>query len=286
MKCVHIAKQPHQRQVDVTIQSTGVTHTLCMACYEIFKNDPRKTPVQSIGYDIYRSVDPTLPKDEWTKVNDKPLTPTSSGQNQINLGKPKEGASYYIAAMSAIGIKGYPSKLVYIPGRDAPKLAMSSLLLFGETTDEGKIVQAVTLPWFEILKLLQNDPNAAFEIPAHKWEEIIAGAYKKAGFDEVTLTPRSGDYGRDVIAVKKGIGTVRVIDQVKAYKPGHLVDANDVRALVGVLTGDRASKAFLTTTSDFAPKLPVDPLIAPFIPSRLELINGEKLLTRLFELDK
>jgi len=47
------------------------------------------------------------------------------------------------------------------------------------------------------------------------WEEIIAGAYKKAGFDEVTLTPRSGDLGRDVIAIKKGLGSVRVIDQVK-----------------------------------------------------------------------
>jgi restriction system protein len=108
----------------------------------------------------------------------------------------------------------------------------------------------------------------------------------KSGFDHVTLTPRSGDYGRDVIAVKKGIGTIRIIDQVKAYKPGHLVDANDVRALVGVLQGDGASKAFFTTTSDFAPKLSKDPLITPFIPSRLELINGQNLLKRLLELGK
>jgi restriction system protein len=87
-----------------------------------------------------------------------------------------------------------------------------------------------------------------------------------------------------VIAVKKGIGRVRVIDQVKAYKPGHLVTANDVRALAGVLQADGASKGFLTTTSDFAPRLPQDPLIARFIPSQLELINGEKLLSRLMEL--
>src|SRR6266478_6204481 len=56
---------------------------------------------------------------------------------------------------------------------DAPKLVLKSVLTFGETTDEGKIVQAVTLPWFEILELLKNDPNAAFQIPADKWEEII-----------------------------------------------------------------------------------------------------------------
>jgi restriction system protein len=86
--------------------------------------------------------------------------------------------------------------------------------------------------------------------------------------------------------VKYGIGSVRVIDQVKAYKPGHLVTANDVRALMGVLQNDGAAKGFLTTTSDFAPKLKEDPLIVPFMPSRLELINGSMLLKRLEELAK
>ena len=100
----------------------------------------------------------------------------------------------------------------------------------------------------------------------------------------MTLTPRSGDLGRDVIAVKRGLGTVRVIDQVKAYGPGHRVTADDVRALLGVLHGDKASKGFLTTTSDFAPKLPEDRLLTPFMPAQLELINGVALLARLKEL--
>lgn len=285
MKCIHIAKQPNQTQADVTIKQTGLVHTLCMACLEIFQKDPRQNPGESEGYNIYRSANPDLPKEQWTKVNDKPI-PRTGDKMEFNLGKVPEGASFYITAINAIGFESYPSAVVHIPGVDAPKLVLKSVLTFGETTDEGKIVQAVTLPWFEILELLKNDPNAAFQIPADKWEEIIAGAYRQSGFDEVILTPRSGDYGRDVIAVKKGIGTIRVIDQVKAYKPGHLVDANDVRALVGVLQGDNASKAFLTTTSDFAPKLPVDPLITPFIPSRLELINGQNLLKRLLELRK
>ena len=63
------------------------------------------------------------------------------------------------------------------------------------------------------------------------------------------ITPRSGDYGRDVIATKRGIGRVRVIDQVKAYRPGNLVTANDVRALAGVLHCDGASKGFLTVSA-------------------------------------
>lgn len=166
-----------------------------------------------------------------------------------------------------------------------PDLLIKTVVIFGEKTDEGKLIEAVTLPWFEIIKYFENNPNAIYEISPDKWEEIIAGAYKQSGFDNVILTPRSGDLGRDVIAVKKGLGTIRVIDQVKAYKPGHLVDANDVRALMGALHADGASKGFVTTTSDFAPKIKTDPLISPLMPSRLELINGNALMKRLNELN-
>ena len=168
----------------------------------------------------------------------------------------------------------------------AANLLVQAVVSPGEKTKEGLLVEAVTIPWFEIIEALKRNPNLAFEISPRKWEEIIAGAYKKAGFDEVTLTPSSGDLGRDVIAVKRGLGTVRIIDQVKRYKPGHWVTANDVRALLGVLQGDGASKGFLTTTSDFAPRLRDDPLLKPFIPASLELINGIQLLKRLEELAK
>jgi restriction system protein len=154
----------------------------------------------------------------------------------------------------------------------------------GDRTTEGTLIEAVTIPWYKIIELYKTDRNAAYQISPDKWEEIIAGAYKEAGFEEVTLTPRSGDHGRDVIAIKYGIGFIRVIDQVKAYKPPHLVDADDVRALMGVLGGDGASKGYLSTTSDFAPMIRKDPLITPYIPSKLELINGTALFSRLQEL--
>lgn len=168
--------------------------------------------------------------------------------------------------------------------RNTANLLLKGVLVPDASTDAGMLVEVVAPAWFQILRLLQDDPDAAFRIPPRAWEEIVAGAYVEAGFDEVTLTPASGDLGRDVIAVKRGIGKVRVIDQVKAYRPDHLVTANDVRALMGVLQGDGASKGFVTTTSDFAPKIADDPLIVPFVPSRLELVNGEQLLSRLKEL--
>jgi hypothetical protein len=112
--------------------------------------------------------------------------------------------------------------------------------------------------------------------------EIIAAAYDKAGFDEVILTPRSGDYGRDVIAIKYGFGSVKFIDQVKAYNPGHIVTAEEVRALLGVLQAEQdATKVIFTTTSTFAPRIKDDKFIKPFLPFRLELVNKEKLLERL-----
>jgi restriction system protein len=167
-----------------------------------------------------------------------------------------------------------------------PGLLLQTVIVPGARTNQGTLIEAVTLPWYDIIAFLKADPSNAFQIPWRKWEEIIAGAYKKAGFEEVTLTSRSGDHGCDVIAIKKGICSIRVIEQVKAYKPTHHVTANDVRALIGVLAGHGASKGCLSTTSDFAPMIKRDPTIVPYIPSRLELVNGPALLARLEELAK
>jgi hypothetical protein len=77
--------------------------------------------------------------------------------------------------------------------------------------------------------------------------------------------------GRDVIDVKKGVGSVRFLDSGKRYGPGHVVTADDVRALLGVLHGDlNATKGIITTSSDFAPNLLQDAGIAAQVPYRLE----------------
>jgi restriction system protein len=194
---------------------------------------------------------------------------------------------YYLQVLSSISIEAKVSVSISDDARaigGITNLLLQTIVVPGSKTIEGRLIEAVAVPWFKIIELLKNDPSVAFQIPPDKWEEIVAGAYRSAGFEEVTLTPRSHDHGRDVIAIKKGLGNVRVIDQVKAYKAGNLVTADDVRALMGVLHGDGASKGFLTTTSDFAPRLRSDPLISPFIPSRLELIDGKALLARLEEL--
>jgi restriction system protein len=207
--------------------------------------------------------------------------------NNMPVGpNPADGKHYEYVGSGGIVLGGAAvtsfERVVQAP--DLPTILTQALFISGGKTDEGQIIRAVSVPWFEIVRLIQQGPSIVHQIDHRKWEEIIATAYKQAGFDEVTLTPQRGDRGRDVIAVKKGLGTIRVIDQVKAYKPPHLVEYDDVRALIGVLHGDKASKGFLTTTSDFAPKLRSDPLIAEFMPARLELVNGAALVQRLDEL--
>jgi hypothetical protein len=65
------------------------------------------------------------------------------------------------------------------------------------------------------------------------------------------------------------------------------VNQDEVRALLGVMSGElNTSKGILTTTSDFAPRLPTDPFIRPFLPTRLELRNGAQLKRWLINLMK
>lgn len=148
-------------------------------------------------------------------------------------------------------------------------------------TPEGALVEAVALPWIELVVALEHDPDIVHQLHWRKWEEIVAAAYERQGF-EVVLTPRSNDRGRDVIAVHRQIGTIRIFDQVKAYAPGHLVTANDVRAMLEVLTAERnVSKGFITTTSSFAPGILKGPGLTALMPYRLELRSRKELISWL-----
>jgi restriction system protein len=188
------------------------------------------------------------------------------------------------------GDRESPASLLHLldvltPRERKVDLSVAGVIIPERKTAEGVLIKAASVVWGAVVDQLKNDWTKAHDIPPHVWEEIIAGAYDMAGFDEVILTPRSGDHGRDVIAVRKGIGCIKIIGSVKAYAPGHLVSYDDVRALIGVMSGERdASKGILSTTSEFPPRIMDDPFIAPFVPYRLELMNGRQLQKWLLEL--
>lgn len=164
------------------------------------------------------------------------------------------------------------------PLAEKPVIVVGSAIVPEKPVAEGVLVKCTSFVWASIVHKLKNDWQRAFEIPPRVWEEIIAGAFKKAEFDEVILTPRSGDHGRDIIAVRNGVGSIRILGSVKAYKPGHLITKEEVHALMGVVAIDpNASKGIFATTSDFAPLLLDDPRLAAAVPHRIELMNGKRL---------
>jgi len=181
-----------------------------------------------------------------------------------------------------LGLGMMPVARPAIATNGGPELLLQAeIVLMGDKTAEGQLVKAAAFPWIEIVDHLERDPEFLFQFrhEHRKFEEFIAACYHRQGF-EVTLTPQRGDRGRDVIAFKKGWGAVRFLEQAKAYAPGHLVDHDDVRAMLGVLYADpSASKGIITTTSDFQPGiLKEGSEFAPFMPSRLELKNGKSTL--------
>ncbi|WP_165698615.1 restriction endonuclease [Bremerella volcania] len=151
------------------------------------------------------------------------------------------------------------------------------------------MIRAVAPAWWKLLDYLKENPDRVFELPPRKFEELVAGAYQSEGWI-VKLTPRSGDNGIDVIAEKPGVFKFRIHDQAKLYKPGRVVTAEEVRALLHTIhpagLNKGASMGVVTTSSSFAPRIEKDPSIAGYMPHHLTLIDGEKLFDRLDEISK
>lgn len=163
------------------------------------------------------------------------------------------------------------------------EVMLQAVVTLGEQVDEGHVIEAVTLPWMEFLAHIKRDSGIVHQIDWRKWEEIIAAAYRQAGYS-VVLTHRSGDKGRDIIATKSDLLSVRYFDQVKAYAAGHLVTLDQVHSMIGVLSSaHNVSKGIITTTSDFAPGVYADREVQQFMPYRLDLRPQKRLLEWLTE---
>lgn len=167
-----------------------------------------------------------------------------------------------------------------------PALLLQTVVSLHGAVADGQLIRCLSIPWEAIVKEIERNPMflPQFSTQHRRFEEFLAASYERAGF-EVTLTPQRGDRGRDVIATLRGLMTVRILDQAKAYKPGHLVTHDDVRAMLGTLSTDsNASKGVVTTTSDFQPGILTGDEFQRFMPYRLELKNGSELAKWLFEI--
>lgn len=164
-------------------------------------------------------------------------------------------------------------------------LTTASLIVPKKSVIDGTLIVANRIAWNAMVDVLKRDWQQAYQIPPSVFEELIAGAFERAGYDDVVLTPRSGDHGRDVIAYKHGIGSIRIIGSVKRYAEHRPVNYDDIRALLGVMGSEpETSKGMVVTTSKFPPELRNERAIQQYVPTRLELLDGKALLRWLTHL--
>jgi HJR/Mrr/RecB family endonuclease len=82
------------------------------------------------------------------------------------------------------------------------------------------------------------------------FERFIAEVWSRLGY-EVDLTKLSGDGGYDLIAVQRAHSNEKFLIECKRYAPSNKVGVGLVRALYGVKTAEKATKALLVTTSSY-----------------------------------
>lgn len=104
-----------------------------------------------------------------------------------------------------------------------------------------------------LVERLRNHPQAIYQLPPRKFEELIAELLSDLGY-EVELTPATRDGGKDILAyMSTPHGRVLCLVEAKRYRRDRPVGVELVRQLYGTLTDAEASSAMLVTTSSFSP---------------------------------
>jgi len=117
------------------------------------------------------------------------------------------------------------------------------------------------------------------KIDPYQFEFVIADLLKKLGFDNVTVTKRSGDGGIDVIAnlTVGGLTNVKTVIQAKRWKKN--VPGKVITQLRG--SAERDHRGLVITTSNFTKDAIRESKAANKIP--ISLVNGEDLISLMFE---
>lgn len=103
----------------------------------------------------------------------------------------------------------------------------------------------------ELIANLSKHPELLRELNHRKFEELIAEIFRNKGY-EITLTPKTRDGGKDIIALYKSpFGHQMFIIECKRYKEDNKVGVELVRGLYGIKTAERYNQALLVTSSTF-----------------------------------
>jgi len=120
-----------------------------------------------------------------------------------------------------------------------------------------EVVEALRSVQYEPLLLVDRalrHPEAMLEMDPRAFEAFVASLVEQLGFEDVVLTPRAKDQGRDVLATKKVHGfSILFAFECKRFSPDRPVGVAIARALLGTVVHvhTRANKGVLVTTSRF-----------------------------------
>lgn len=103
-----------------------------------------------------------------------------------------------------------------------------------------------------LMELLAERPEMMHELAPREFEEVVAELLSRMGCD-VQLTPRTGDEGRDILAVMPTpLGRILLVVECKRYAPHRPIGPGIIRQLLYVADRkDQASLAMLATSSLF-----------------------------------
>jgi HJR/Mrr/RecB family endonuclease len=119
--------------------------------------------------------------------------------------------------------------------------------------EKSSLITVDRLPLRLLSKILSN-PSDVRNITPRQFEEFIAELLSELGFNNVILTPRSGDGGKDVIASHSVQGIpLTFYFECKKHAEGNKIQLDTMRSLLGVVAHDsrKVNKGILVTTSTF-----------------------------------
>ena len=131
------------------------------------------------------------------------------------------------------------------------KESVQAIIIPDEAKD--RIVKVEFLP-FHVLEEIRRKPEFMRKLSARDLERMTAELLDGLGFENILLTPMSGDGGRDVVATRHINGIpVMFAFECKRYAEGNHVQLETLRALLGTVAHGKtqANIGVLVTTSTF-----------------------------------
>jgi HJR/Mrr/RecB family endonuclease len=131
-------------------------------------------------------------------------------------------------------------------------LLFEDLIASSVPETEANVIATANEYWNRLISQLSKNPENLHSMNPRAFEELVAELLFGEGF-EVTLTPKTRDGGRDVIAIEHtAAGQHLYLVECKRHASDRPVSVDIVRALYGVVEQEKATGGLLVTTSHFS----------------------------------